>query len=263
VVKFSEQARKNISEAQKKRFSNLQEKKRFIENRITTGMKEKHHSEESKRKMSEALKGKVPWIKGKKHTQEELFRMGEAHIGQIPWNKGLKGKYSTSLKGKKRGEEFKKKVSEGHKGKIPWNKNKIGIMPTPWNKGKKGVMPSPWNKGKENPYAKNLPQAFKRGQPTWNKGLIGYQAGEKHPMWKGGISFEPYSLEWTKALKKIVRERDNQTCQLCGKNGKVVHHIDYNKKNCNPENLITLCGSCHSKTNMKREKWIEFFNKKR
>jgi 5-methylcytosine-specific restriction endonuclease McrA len=38
--------------------------------------------------------------------------------------------------------------------------------------------------------------------------------------------------------------------------------IDYNKKNCNPENLITLCNKCHMKTNHNREKWIKFLKQR-
>jgi 5-methylcytosine-specific restriction endonuclease McrA len=38
-------------------------------------------------------------------------------------------------------------------------------------------------------------------------------------------------------------------------------HIDYNKKNCCPENLVTLCKRCHSKTNTNRGVWIEFFKR--
>lgn len=41
------------------------------------------------------------------------------------------------------------------------------------------------------------------------------------------------------------------------------HPIDYNKKNCDPINLITLCLECHGKTNYKRDYWIEFFKSKR
>jgi len=37
------------------------------------------------------------------------------------------------------------------------------------------------------------------------------------------------------------------------------NHIDYNKKNCNPDNLITLCHSCHSKTNHNRNYWVKKF----
>lgn len=59
-----------------------------------------------------------------------------------------------------------------------------------------------------------------------------------------------------------VRKRDNYICQLCGKYGNAVHHIDYNKLNCNPNNLITLCRSCHTKTNHNRDYWIKYFNEK-
>jgi len=93
--------------------------------------------------------------------------------------------------------------------------------------------------------------------------------GEKNGRWQGGKSFEEYSLEWTKELKEQIRKRDNYTCQKCGKiqeqefrkEGRKlsVHHIDYNKKNCSPENLITLCRRCHSKVNNARIWWQGFF----
>jgi hypothetical protein len=75
-----------------------------------------------------------------------------------------------------------------------------------------------------------------------------------------------YSVDWTNSLRISIRERDHYTCQLCGeKQGDrafSVHHIDYNKQNCDPVNLITLCGHCHSKTNLNnREYWIEYFKK--
>jgi len=85
-------------------------------------------------------------------------------------------------------------------------------------------------------------------------------SGSKHPNWQGGKSFEPYSVDWTETLKRSIRERDNYICQLCSKYGNSVHHIDYNKKNCNPDNLITLCRKCHTKTNYNRKKWIKYFN---
>jgi len=52
-------------------------------------------------------------------------------------------------------------------------------------------------------------------------------------------------------------------CQLCGKTKEQnkeklsIHHIDYNKDNCDPKNLISLCGSCHVKTNFTRDYWEE------
>ena len=90
--------------------------------------------------------------------------------------------------------------------------------------------------------------------------------GAKNPQWRGGLSFEPYSPDWTKSLKLAIRKRDNYTCQI-GKekeNGHSfdVHHIDYNKKNCDPINLITLCRKCHRKTNDNREYWQQVLSKK-
>jgi len=72
-----------------------------------------------------------------------------------------------------------------------------------------------------------------------------------------------YSIDWTRTLRRSIRERDHYTCQLCGAQQEdrafSVHHIDYDKQNCNPDNLITLCEICHSKTNYKRDYWKEFF----
>ena len=85
-----------------------------------------------------------------------------------------------------------------------------------------------------------------------------------------GKSCEPYDKGFTKNLKNIIRKRDNYTCQICGKtetkkeNNFSIHHIDYNKKNSIIENLITLCSSCHSKTNSKRKRayWSSFLKEK-
>ena len=84
-------------------------------------------------------------------------------------------------------------------------------------------------------------------------------AGEKNPNWRGGLSFEPYTANWNESLKHTIRVRDNFTCQICfgQQNGKLlnIHHINYSKQDNNPQNLITLCCKCHSKTNFKREGW--------
>jgi hypothetical protein len=79
--------------------------------------------------------------------------------------------------------------------------------------------------------------------------------GDKSSLWQGGISYEPYTEDFNHIKKKEIRKRDNNTCQICLKFGKDVHHIDYNKKNCNSNNLITLCRKCHIKTNLNREYW--------
>jgi len=53
---------------------------------------------------------------------------------------------------------------------------------------------------------------------------------------------------WIRLSKKI-KERDNWTCQECGKTNIIlqVHHIDKDGYNNNYKNLITLCISCHKK----------------
>jgi hypothetical protein len=93
--------------------------------------------------------------------------------------------------------------------------------------------------------------------------------GEKCHLWKGGISREikEYGYLFNRQLKEKIRVRDNFKCQICGipeleLNYRLsVHHIDYNKKNMNIDNLISLCKSCHNKTNIKREYYQELLQK--
>ena len=88
-------------------------------------------------------------------------------------------------------------------------------------------------------------------------------SGENSRWWKGGISFKPYTTDWTQDLKRAIRKRDKYTCQICGKEPAICcHHIDYDKKNCNSNNLIILCHSCHSKTNHNRDYWTRFLRNK-
>jgi len=89
--------------------------------------------------------------------------------------------------------------------------------------------------------------------------------GSKNPSWRGGISNKPYLFDFNEELKESIRERDNYTCQLCGKTNEEclekwnrrldIHHIDYNKKNSQDYNLISLCHPCHQKTNFNRTYW--------
>lgn len=99
------------------------------------------------------------------------------------------------------------------------------------------------------------------GNPNYGNG--DKMRGEKNPSWKGGISFEPYSLEFNKELKKLILKRDNYQCQNsdCWRTSKklVPHHIDYNKENCDPFNLITLCRSCNARANANRKYWTDFY----
>lgn len=77
--------------------------------------------------------------------------------------------------------------------------------------------------------------------------------------WKRG----EYLPEFNR-IKVEIRERDGHLCRICGAApGRVahpVHHIDYDKSNNDPANLITLCQACHNKTHTKRETWMAFFH---
>ena len=87
---------------------------------------------------------------------------------------------------------------------------------------------------------------------------------ENHPNWQDGKSKEEYGFDFTKDLKQQIKDRDNFKCQICSEHPSrlCVHHIDYNKKNCNSNNLISLCEVCHGKTNYKRQDWTNYFNEK-
>lgn len=95
----------------------------------------KHHSEQSRHKMSEAKKNM---------SEETRKKMSEAHKGKSTWNKGkylseehkkklsetLKGKLAgenNPMYGKKHSEETKNKIGEAHKGKHWYNNGKINI----------------------------------------------------------------------------------------------------------------------------------------
>ena len=105
--------------------------------KMSATQKGKHHSEEIKKKISEANKGKPAHNKGKTMSEETRRKMSEAKKGKPAHNKGIpiseesKRKISESKKGEKHhffgkhlSEETKKKMSEAHKGKPAYNKGK-------------------------------------------------------------------------------------------------------------------------------------------
>jgi hypothetical protein len=95
------------------------------------------------------------------------------------------------------------------------------------------------------------------GNPNHGNSIL---SGEANPNWKGGITCEPYAPIWVdKRFKAGIRERDNYECQNPDCRGEVstltCHHIDYDKRNCDPKNLITLCVSCNCRANYNRDFW--------
>ena len=180
--------------------------------------------------------------KGYKQTKE--------HIA-----KRMKGSKKTWFKkGQKLSKQEKKKISNTLKKRIK-------------KYGKWGCMRIKLNDKSRKKLSNSLKKVIHTKE--WNqkisetkKGISNYKIkGNKNPNWQGGKSFEPYSVDWTEDLKRAIRKRDRYTCQVCKKEPATsVHHIDYNKKNSNLNNLITLCRKCHSKTNFNRKKWSKYFN---
>lgn len=113
------------------------------------------------------------------------------------------------------------------------------------------------------------PSTFHAGKFCSKKCEMKYRVGENHPNWKGGISKFPYAFDFDEELKELIRKRDNYICQICSEDQSnltgfhkkpPVHHIDYDKSNTDPRNLITLCKKCHHKTGYNRELWIQYFS---
>jgi hypothetical protein len=194
----------------------------------------KRCSEETKKKMSDAQKGEKNHNYGKHPSEETRKKMSDAHKG-------------THLS-----EETRKKMSDAKKGENNPNYGKHLSEET-----KKKL--SDVNKGENNPnYGKHHSEETKKKMSDANK-------GEKNPSYKGGISLKEFKdthgmepEEWKK-LAQEIRKRDNFTCQLCGKKGATdVHHIIPRRMKIDnsPENLITLCRSCHIKIEHLTDKYL-------
>lgn len=90
-------------------------------------------------------------------------------------------------------------------------------------------------------------------------------SGNKNGNWKGGLSAEPYCFVFrTKEWREMIYERDkdkfcwNPQCEGRGSR-ETLHHIDYDKKNCHPSNIIKICNSCNTVANFNREWWEAFY----
>jgi hypothetical protein len=129
-------------------------------------------------------------------------------------------------------------------------------------------------KGKRNPMYGKLGYNFGRkfAKSTIDKMRLAKKDkyfGKENPNWHNGISKLPYSIKFTEKLKESIRKRDENKCQLCNISNKKhkllttlslsIHHIDYNKQNCAPNNLISLCNKCNAHVNSNRDYWYAYF----
>ena len=133
----TEEAKRKMSEANKGRQLSEETKRK-----ISESQKGRQFSEETKRKMSESLKGKH-------HSEETKRKMSESQKGR-QFSGETKRKLSEANKGKHHSEEAKRKMSEAKKGKYCGEKNHM--------------------------YGKQLSEETRRKLSEANK-------GEKHPMY--------------------------------------------------------------------------------
>jgi hypothetical protein len=75
--------------------------------------------------------------------------------------------------------------------------------------------------------------------------------GERNWRWNGGTSYYPnhYTM---KALRKIKVRETGGRCELCGAEGRHLHHKDGSKDKHSLENFTFLCIKCHSKQHLGR-----------
>lgn len=151
------------------------------------------------------------WAKGKKKSPEAIAKRTSTRYEKYGDGYG-------AAKGFKRSDEERKRVSERNKRLYA---------------------------GEGNPFY------GKRHSPETKATLSEKLSGENNPGWKGGVATLPYGPGFTRKFKRLIRERDNHTCQSCGvtraEYGQTlqVHHIDHDKNNNDPTNLVTVCGRCN------------------
>jgi hypothetical protein len=222
----------------------------------------KHLSKEHKQKLSENhadFSGKNHPMYGKHPSKKTRDKMSKNNATKRPeirrkMSKNIKKFYKT-----KKGKKMKKKLSKLASEKIG-KKNSMYGKENKWGHHSKKfkIMMSKLMSGRI------LSDETKKKLSNARKGKY---TGKNSPNWLNGISFEPYGLEFNYNFKNQIRERDNFICQECKQPQKklgyalICHHIDYNKKNNNFDNLISLCRNCHAQTNFGREDWTKYFQK--
>jgi len=193
-----------------------------------------HHSEEARRKISEARTGK-------RASEETRKKLREVRAGEQNPN------YGNHMS-----EESRKRIGDANRGRRPSDETLSKL--------------SAAASGERNPnYGKRHTDEARRKMSV-------ARSGKGNHFWKGGISFEPYCQLFNNEFKNRVRAFFEHKCVECGttqeENGQAlaVHHVHYDKKTCCKEGeavgerkFVSLCKSCHVATNSNREFWEDWY----
>ena len=214
----------------------------------------KHHSEEFR---EQRRKTSI----GYRHSEAAIEKMRAAKLGdQNPAKRPeVREKISKAAKEIWEDSDYQEKQHTSHMGNVAYNKGIVGVVKASEETRKKMRAA---HRGKVCPW-----NSYPHPDEHREKNRIAH-IGKNNANWRGGSSFESYPESWKEHLREAIRQRDGCICRVCNSEqeqlGKKldVHHIDYNKENVDRENLVSLCHSCHSKTNYNRQFWIVFFQER-
>lgn len=193
----------------------------------------KHHSEETKRRISEKMLGNKSPLWGMPRSAETKRKIRESLKGK------LAGKNNPNY-GKKASKETKRKIRENH----------ADVS------------------GKNAPHwGKHLSAEHKRSISNALKGKL---AGEKNPAWAGGTLFKPYCYKFNERKKQEIRDKYNNCDFISGLPAHIcnpfrrldVHHVNYNKmQGCDEHGwlLVPLSRRNHGITTKYRPFWRRLF----
>lgn len=165
-------------------------------------------------------------------TDETRKKMSESAKGRVPWNKGLKGHPSCKGFTGSHSEETKKKISESRKGKAIGNKNRQGHEP--WNKGiEYNVHTKEWREKVSKANSGSNHWNWKGGIDSENRIM---RNSSKHKEWaKSVYEYDRWTCQYCGYKgKKIIAHH-------------IKSWADFPDLRFETSNGITLCRSCHVK----------------
>lgn len=200
-----------------------------------------------KKKYNRFINGHNRGMLGKKHTDETCQKMAVSKKGKKHTEEAKK-KMSKFQKGKKCTEETKRKISEARKGKIFSEVHCRNIALAKQNMPKKT----------RQKISETL-MGHRHSKETLLKLSIAHMKCRTDGYGNAWGDNE-YKQDCKKGYCEVCKVKEIKKPQKNGimRSNLALHHIDFDKKNCCPDNLQTLCISCHAKLHP----WIKIKKKK-